>query len=83
MNTSDIRADTKALLKARKLSVKGLSTLSRVDYGSLWRFLNRDANLNTDSLSKLWPVLYGDQRPVPVLEPQAARLTGPTAEAGS
>lgn len=76
MKTSDFRADTVAVLKARKLSVKKLSTISRVDYGSLWRFLNQDANLNTDSLSRLWPVLYGDQRPVPILWPPEEKSGG-------
>ena len=82
MNTSEIRADARTVLQARGLSVKQMADQSGMDYGSLWRFLNQGTNLNTDSLSKLWPVIYGDQRPVPVLDrPPAAEASSLSLEA--
>lgn len=68
MTKSDFRKDILLVLKARDLTIYRLAREANVDQASLWRFVNNEGgNLNTDSFFNLWDLIYGDQRPQPVL----------------
>lgn len=69
MNTEDVRNDVKLVLQSRGIRAHRLAALAGIDKGSLWRFLNEGANINSDTLFRLWAVIYGDQRPAPILAP--------------
>lgn len=67
MNKHILRNDILAVLRTRKVKLHRLALESGVDGKSLWLFMNREeANLNTDTLFRLWPHIYGDQTPVPL-----------------
>lgn len=67
MNKHTLRCDIRGYLAGRNISLHRLAQESGVDSASLWRFVNNDnANLNTESLFRLWPFLYGEQKPLPV-----------------
>lgn len=67
MNKLRLKQDISALVNARGISLHKLALDAGVDTASLWRFMNREnSNLNTDSLFKLWPHIYGEQTPVPL-----------------
>ena len=62
MNKQTLINDIRKHLDGRSISLHRLAQESGVDHGSLWRFVNIEkANLNTDSLFRLWPFLYGEQ----------------------
>lgn len=64
MNSAKLRNDILAVLQARNIRLYRLARESGVDSASLWKFVhNPKANLNTDSLFKLWPHIYGEQSP--------------------
>lgn len=64
MNKNTLRQDILAHLRSRNIKLHRLALESGVDGKSLWLFMNREeANLNTDSLFKLWPHIYGEQSP--------------------
>lgn len=64
MNKNTLRQDILAHLHTRKIKLHRLALESGVDGKSLWLFMNREeANLNTDSLFRLWPHIYGGQSP--------------------
>lgn len=68
MTKSDFREDILIVLKARDLTIYRLAREAHVDQASLWRFVNNEGgNLTTDSFFNLWDLIYGDQRPQPVL----------------
>ena len=68
MTKSDFREDILIVLKARDLTIYRLAREANVDQASLWRFVNNEGgNLSTDSFFNLWDLIYGDQRPQPVL----------------
>lgn len=68
MNSTQLRNDILAVLQARKIRLYRFARESGVDHTSLWKFIhNPKANLNTDSLFKLWPYIYGEQNPVPLV----------------
>lgn len=68
MTKSDFRKDILLVLKARDLTIYRLARETNVDQASLWRFVNNEGgNLTTDSFFNLWDLIYGDQRPQPVL----------------
>ena len=67
MDKQTLRNDIRKFLEGRGISLHRLAQESGVDSSALWRFVNIDkTNLNTDSLFRLWPILYGEQRPCPV-----------------
>lgn len=80
MNKLHLKQDISALVNARGISLHKLALESGVDTASLWRFMNREnANLNTDSLFKLWPHIYGEQAPVPLAAGMPENPTTPDA----
>lgn len=67
MDNHTLRADIRACLKNRGISIHRLSQESGVDAAALWRFVKgKKPNLTTDSLFRIWPHLYGGQKPLPI-----------------
>lgn len=67
MNNHILRTDIQILLKNRGMTLARLASKAEVDNGSLWRFVNgQQDNLTTENLFRLWPFLYGKQRPKPL-----------------
>ena len=73
MNNHILRDDIRACLTNRGISIHRLAQESGVDAAALWRFINnKKPNLTTDSLFRLWPYIYGEQKPLPItLEDQS------------
>jgi DNA transposition AAA+ family ATPase len=70
----EIKADIKTLLDESGLNLSSLARMACVNQSILSRFINGDqAGLNSKTLEKLWPFVYGEKRP-PALpkEDQAA-----------
>lgn len=68
MNKHLLRNDIQAVLEDRGITLHRLASESGVEAASLWRFVNNEtANLSTDSLFRLWPHVYGAQKPLPLL----------------
>ena len=87
MDNHTLRDDIRAYLRNRGISIRRLSQESGVDAAALWRFINnKKPNLTTDSLFRLWPHLYGEQRPLPLVKGQPApaevSVISPAADAG-
>lgn len=87
MNKQSLREDILAFLAGRGISLHRLAQESGVDSKSLWLFVHKaNSNLNTDSLFRLWPHLYGEQRPLPLVKGQPApaevSVISPAADAG-
>lgn len=55
--------------------MRRLAIEAGIETSSLWRFMNNpDANLNTDCLFKLWPCIYGTQKPMPIVLRRAGNV---------
>lgn len=67
MNNHTLRDDIRSCLKSRGISIHRLAQESGVDAAALWRFVNgKKPNLTTDSLFRIWPQVYGGQKPLPL-----------------
>lgn len=59
-----IKTDIKHMLDETGLNLSDLGRLSGVNQSILSRFINgHQAGLNSKTLEKLWPYVYGDKRP--------------------
>lgn len=68
MDKNQFRQDILTTLHVRKIKLNRLALESGIDGKSLWLFMKRkDANLNTNTLFRLWPHIYGEQAPVPLV----------------
>ncbi|WP_165177947.1 helix-turn-helix domain-containing protein [Desulfovibrio sp. ZJ369] len=84
MNNYTLRDDIRACLKGRGISIHRLAQESGVDAEALWRFVNnKKPNLTTDSLFRIWPHVYGEQKPSPLspnkVEAESSLQEKPTA----
>lgn len=60
MNRQTLRADIEIVIRERGITLHRLALESGVEPASLWRFLHKqEANLKTESLFRLWPIIYG------------------------
>ena len=65
MEKQDLRNDIITCLVKRGISLHRFAQESGVNSAALWRFVHREkSNLTTDSVFRLWPHLYGEQKPV-------------------
>lgn len=60
----NIKTDIENMLAESGLNLTALARLSGVNQSILSRFINGDqSGLNSKTLEKLWPYIYGDKRP--------------------
>lgn len=80
MNKLTLRNDIQTVLKDRGITLHRLASESGVEAASLWRFVNNEnANLSTDSLFRLWPHVYGAQKPLPLSLAKVSSICGAKA----
>lgn len=61
----NIRRDLKNYLATTGLSINKLALLSGVSQPVLWRLANNhQKGVNSTTLDKLWPILYGPESPL-------------------
>lgn len=82
MNNHILRTDIQVFLENRGIRLARLASNAGVDAGSLWRFVKgHQRNLTTDNLFRLWPFIYGKQRPKPLGSPRMNRNAGTASPA--
>ena len=66
-NLGKIRGKVRDLAKQDGWTLNRIATESGVEYSSLWRFVREDTDLVGKSIEKLWPLLFGNQKPTQLI----------------
>jgi len=78
----DIPADIREFLKATGWTAKRLAVEAGMEPSTITRLVRGERKgMHSSTLEKLWPFLYGERRPVPVLPPRAETVSEPPAAA--